>query len=163
MQLKKCFSLAIFIVIGVQIVTGQYKIGIQFTPDGTGVFIKEASGIAKQDLKTKIIKTVVTQAQITPANAPALDITSFAFSTDNKQLMVFTNTAKVWRYNTTGDYWVLDIASNKLVQLGKGKPSQSLMYAKFSPDGRKAAYVSGHNLFAEDIASGKITPLTVDG
>ena len=163
MQLKKCFSLAIFIVIGVQIVTGQYKIGTQFTLDGTGVFIKEAGGIAKQDLKSKQLTKVVTQAQITPANVPALDIASFAFSTDNKQVMIFTNTAKVWRYNTTGDYWVLDIPSNKLIKLGKGKPSQSLMYAKFSPDGRKAAYVSEHNLFAEDIASGKIAQLTTDG
>ena len=114
MRLKKCFSLAIFIIIGVQIVTGQYKIGIQFTPDGTGVFIKEAGGIAKQNLQTKQLTAFVTKAQLTPAGAPALDIASFAFSMDNQQLMVFTNTAKVWRYNTMGDYWVLNIASGKL-------------------------------------------------
>lgn len=163
MQIQKCFSLTICILMGVQMVLAQYKTGIQFTPDGTGVFLKEAGGIVSEDLKTRQKNTVVSKEQLTPANAPAVDIASFAFSGDNNNVLIFSNTAKVWRYNTTGDYWVLNIASNKLVQLGKGKPAQSLMYAKFSPDGKKAAYVSDHNLFTEDIETGKITPLTFDG
>ncbi len=37
------------------------------------------------------------------------------------------------------------------------------MFAKMSPDGRNAAYVSQHNLFVEDLTTGKIRQLTVDG
>jgi dipeptidyl-peptidase-4 len=37
------------------------------------------------------------------------------------------------------------------------------MFAKIAPDGKKAAYVSGHNLYSEDLATGKITQLTMDG
>ena len=37
------------------------------------------------------------------------------------------------------------------------------MFAKISPDGTKAAYTSEHNIYAEDLASGTITPLTTDG
>ncbi len=77
--------------------------------------------------------------------------------------MIFTNTAKVWRYHTRGDYWILDVMSNQLTQLGKGLPSQSLMFAKISPDGKNAAYVSEHNLYIEDLSSHKITQLTSDG
>ena len=35
--------------------------------------------------------------------------------------MIFTNTRRVWRYNTRGDYWVLDLPSGNR-QLGKSVP-----------------------------------------
>ena len=69
----------------------------------------------------------------------------------------------MWRYDTRGDYWVFDMQNKTLKQLGKGKPEASLMFAKFSPDGTKAAYVSGHNIYMEDLATGAIKPLTTDG
>ena len=37
------------------------------------------------------------------------------------------------------------------------------MFAKISPDGSKAAYVSKHNVYVEDLATNKITQLTKDG
>ncbi|MEI9933841.1 MAG: DPP IV N-terminal domain-containing protein [Ferruginibacter sp.] len=77
--------------------------------------------------------------------------------------LIFTNSAKVWRYHTRGDYWVLNLSQHTLTQLGKGLLSQSLMFAKFSPDGKNVAYVSEHNIYTEDISSGKITQLTVNG
>jgi dipeptidyl-peptidase-4 len=58
---------------------------------------------------------------------------------------------------------VLDLQNKSLWQLGKGKPSSSLMFAKISPDNTKAAYVSGHNIYMEDLATHKITALTRDG
>jgi dipeptidyl-peptidase 4 len=164
MHIKKWFLAALFLVAaGVQFALAQYKTGIQFTPDGNSYYVKEDGAIAKVTIKNSETVTIIKKEQLTPAGKEALDIASFAFSADNTKLLVFTNTAKVWRYNTRGDYWVLDIVTGKLTQLGKDKPAQSLMYAKFSPDGKKAGYVSGHNLFTEDIASGSITPLTVDG
>lgn len=164
MYFKRRFCLAFFIiVITVQCVNAQYKTLTQFTPDGNSYYRLQDGGISKMNIKTGQISTVVKEEQLTPIGLPALTIASFVFSTDNSKLLVFTNTAKVWRYNTTGDYWVLDIATNKLIPLAKGKPAQSLMYAKFSPDGKKVGYVSEHNLFVEDIATGKITQLTTDG
>lgn len=37
------------------------------------------------------------------------------------------------------------------------------MFAKFSPDASKVAYVSKHNIYVEDIATSAITQLTKDG
>ena len=85
------------------------------------------------------------------------------FSSDSKKVLLFTNTAKVWRHNTRGDYWVLDLATGKLKQLGKDLPAQSLMFAKFSPDASQVAYVSGHNIYNENLATGKQVQLTADG
>ncbi len=93
-----------------------------------------------------------------------LRVEEYAWSPDARMLLIFTNTQPVWRLNTRGDYWVLDRASGRLRQLGgnQAKPS-TLMFAKFSPDGGKVAYVRENNLYVEDLASGTITPLTTDG
>jgi dipeptidyl-peptidase-4 len=78
-------------------------------------------------------------------------------------MLVYTNSKKVWRLNTRGDYWVLDIASGKLTKLGGDAKPSTLMFAKFSPDGTKVGYVRENNIYVEDLASGKITQLTTDG
>eukprot|EP01136_Pigoraptor_vietnamica_P013454 Opistho-1_new@54471 len=80
-----------------------------------------------------------------------------------KKALIYTNTKRVWRQDSRGDYWVADIASNKLTQIGKGKPASSLMFAKFSPDASKVAYVSEHNIYVEDLATGEIKALTTNG
>ncbi len=164
MFLKKQFCVTLFVfIIGVTFTSAQYKTVIRFTPDGNSYYINDDVAISKINIKTGDTVSLIKKEQLTPAGETGLTIASFAFSVDNTKLLVFTNTAKVWRYKTRGDYWVLDFATKKLTQLGKGKPSQSLMYAKFSPDGKKAGYVSEHNLFTEDIATGKISQLTFDG
>ena len=65
-----------------------------------------------------------------------------------KRLLIFTNTRRVWRQNTRGDYWVLDLATKKLQKLGGNAAPSTLMFAKFSPDGSKVAYVREQNIYA---------------
>ncbi|RYE04387.1 MAG: S9 family peptidase, partial [Sphingobacteriaceae bacterium] len=60
-------------------------------------------------------------------------------------------------------YWVANLAAKTLKQIGSAQPVSSLMFAKFSPDASKVAYVSEHNIFSEDLASGKVSKLTSDG
>lgn len=141
----------------------QFHFGTQWSPDGNGIYLKNKDGIVLKDLKTGQEKTVVDKKLMVTSDGKAITPAAFYFSNDNSHLLVMTNTAKVWRYHTRGDYWVLDMASGKVHQLGKDRPSQSLMYAKFSPDGKRVAYVSEHNVFAEDVASGKVAQLTSDG
>ena len=59
---------------------------------------------------------------------------NFTFSTDGQRVLLYTNSKRVWRQNTKGDYWVLEVATGKLRKLGgsEAKPS-TLMFAKFSP------------------------------
>ncbi|MDA3904756.1 MAG: S9 family peptidase, partial [Bacteroidales bacterium] len=92
-----------------------------------------------------------------------LGISNYQFSKDGNYLMIFTNTKKVWRNNTRGDYWVLNIHSAKLTQLGRDLPLSSLMFAKFSPDSKRIAYVSEKNIYVEDVAGGNIEQLSFDG
>lgn len=137
---------------------------INWTAEGNGYFLVQNGNIVQIDIASGRETILVKREQLIPQGRPApLSFNIYSFSANGDKLLIYTNTAKVWRYNTRGDYWLLDIPSNKLVQLGKGRPSQSLMFAKISPDGKKAAYVSGHNIYSEDLASHQVIPLTKDG
>lgn len=134
----------------------------QWVNDGGHSFYRaEKSGIVQYTLPEMSRKIIVDSAALTPAEAKSpLPIRSFAFSDDGNKVLVYNNTRRVWRTDSRGDYWVLDRKSGALRQIGKGRPEASLMFAKFSPDAAKVAYVSERNLYVEDLASGKITPLT---
>lgn len=107
---------------------------------------------------------LVSADRLVPAGeTKPLSISNYEWSADNTKLLVFTNTRKVWRYHTRGDYWVLDLQSGKLTQLGKSIERTTMMFAKFSPDATRVAYVSKNNIYVENIKSGAITPLTSDG
>jgi dipeptidyl-peptidase-4 len=98
-----------------------------------------------------------------PGAVPAVSIDDYVWSDDGSRLLVFTNTQKVWRQNTRGDYWVLHLKSGDLKQLGSGAPPSSLMFAKFSPDATRVGYVRGNNIYIERLDDGRITQLTTDG
>lgn len=137
---------------------------INWTSDGNSTLSLKEGNIVKTDIKSHNQTVLVKKEQLIPAGATTpLLFNIYSFSPDYRMLLIFTNTAKVWRYHTRGDYWVLDLSTNQLSQLGKTLPSQSLMFAKISPDGKQAAYVSEHNLYTEDLSTHIIKALTVDG
>ena len=90
-------------------------------------------------------------------------VRSISWSADNKKVLIYNNTRRVWRYDTRGDYWVLNLETGALRQLGKERPEATLMFAKFSPDGTRVAYVPENNIYVEDVESGQVTQLTNDG
>ena len=120
--------------------------------------------IVRYDAKTGNKKILVSAKQLIPANeTKPLSIANYEWSNDDGKLLIFTNTRRVWRYNTRGDYWVLNLSTGKLQQVGKNAESTSLMFAKFSPDASRVAYVSKQNIYVEDLATGKNTQITTDG
>ena len=142
----------------------QSKEDITWSKNGDSFYNTENNSIFEYQLPSFEKKVIVDSLQLIPkGQKKALAISSFTFGNDEKKLLIFTNTKKVWRRNTRGDYWVLDMNNRTLLQLGKGMPASSLMFAKISPDGTKAAYVSEHNVYVEDLATNKIAPLTKDG
>jgi dipeptidyl-peptidase-4 len=121
--------------------------------------------LVRYDAATGKREVWVSAARLIPqGDSMPLAVEDYSISPDGKQLLVFTNSQKVWRENTRGDFWALDLASNRLQKLGGGsaKPS-TLMFAKFAPDGRRVAYVRENNLYVENLANGAITQLTRDG
>ena len=108
---------------------------------------------------------VLTASRLIPrGESSPIDVEDYTWSPDGGRLLVYTNSARVWRENTRGDYWLVDLAGGVPRKLGgaSAKPS-TLMFATFSPDGGRVAYVRENNLYVEDLATGRVTALTRDG
>jgi len=142
----------------------------QWQTDGSGYLTLEPSAagkgldIVRYDAATGA-KTILVSAQsLTPPGASSpLVIEQFDLSPDGRRLLVFTNSERVWRSNTRGDYWVFDLERAKLQKLGGDAKPSTLMFAKFSPDATRVGYVRENNLYVESLADSRITQLTSDG
>ncbi len=121
--------------------------------------------VIRIDLADPAVEQVlVTSEMLTPAGAEKpLSIDSYQWSKDKTKLLIFTNTVRVWRYNTRGDFWVLDLPSKELKQVGGSVPASSLMFAKFSPDANHVAYVHENDLYIHDMTDDSINRLTDTG
>ncbi|MEG3658483.1 S9 family peptidase [Arenibacter palladensis] len=150
---------------------GQKGFGpVRWMKDNKGYSTLEANNeiggrdIVKYDAKSGARSVLVSAAQLIPQDKKEpITISDYQWSLDNNKILLFTNTRKVWRYHTRGDYWVLDLKTNKLARLGRSLPSATLMFAKFSPDASKVAYVSELNIYSESLEDHKIDQLTKDG
>lgn len=127
------------------------------TPGGPRELIRYDTASARRDV-------LVSLARLTPKGATTpLEIADYAWSADGKRLLIFTNTKRVWRINSRGDYWVLDLPSGDLKKLGRDATPSTLMFAKFTPDGRRVGYVRENDIYVEDIADGRVVRLTRGG
>ncbi len=145
---------------------------LRWTSDGKAYTTLEPSAgagggrdLVRYDAASGRRSVVVSAERLSPSGGGApVEIEDYQLSTDGRRALIFTNARRVWRQYTRGDYWTFDIASGALRKLGgRGIPSSTLMFAKFSPDGGRVAYVRANNLYVEDLASGAITALTNDG
>src|SRR5262249_5847302 len=86
---------------------------------------KDAQDIVRYDAAGGEKSVLVPAERLIPRGASApLAIDQFDFSEDEQKLLIFTNSQRVWRSNTRGDYWVLDLKSWDLRRLGgNAKPS----------------------------------------
>ncbi len=120
--------------------------------------------LVKYDAASGEREVLVSAAQLVPEGATRpLGIQNYEWSPDGSKLLIYTNSKRVWRFNSRGDYWVLDLETGTLRQMGADRPESSLMYGKFDPSGGHFGYVSENDLFVENIATGDVKRLTADG
>ncbi len=110
-------------------------------------------------------KVLVSYEKLIPkGDKEPLTVESYQWSKDGKWLMVFTNGEQVWRSRSRGDFWLLNLETDSLYQLGgENIEAKKLMFAKFSPDSSKVAYVRDNNIYMEKVGSKAVTALTTDG
>ena len=164
MHYKKMAILLVVILFSFCTAMAQPPSGIHWSKNGNGYYTYANGEISYNNLLDNSKLVVINKKQLTPVGSDIpLSVRNFFFSNDESKLLIYTNSKKVWRYDTKGDYWLLNLNDQSLKQLGKGKPASSLMFAKFSPDDKKVAYVSDYNIYVEDLATNKIQALTNGG
>ncbi len=116
------------------------------------------------DLNSGLQETIVPEQWLVPAgDSKALNVEDYEFSDNGSKLLIYTNSKKVWRVNSRGDYWVLDLSNRELKKLGGDFQPSTLMFATFSPDGKRVCFVHKNNLYAQDLIDFHVTPLTTNG
>lgn len=143
---------------------------VRWQQDGSGYLALEPAAnnrevveLVRHDAASGERTVMIPTDKLIPAGATApLSIEGFDLSGDEQKVLIFTNSARVWRSNTRGDYWVVDLKTWNMKKLGGDAKPSTLMFAKFSPDGTRVAYVRENNIYIEDLG-GAIKQITSDG
>lgn len=134
-----------------------------YTTTQTSKGSQGGSDIVRVDAEGKSEVLVAAEKLIPPDGKTPLSIEGYELSKDFDVAVIYTNSAKVWRLNTRGDYWTYRRSTGKLTKIGSDSKPSSLMFAKLSPDAKQVGYVRENNLYAEPIEGGAATQLTTDG
>lgn len=126
--------------------------------------VNSASELVKYNSNSRKREVFLPAQELIPEGmTEPVRIEDFSLSADESKVLIFTNSRRVWRSNTKGDYWVYDFDTGKLKQMGAGFSPSSLMFAKFSDDNKYVGYVHDFNIYQEDFKTGKVSQLTFDG
>jgi dipeptidyl-peptidase-4 len=140
------------------------KSGDAFSKIERSTTVQDGTDLVSYDAATNARTVLLAAEKLVPkGETKPLPLNSYEWSADNQKMLIYTNSKKVWRLNTRGDYWILDIASGNLTKLGGDAKPSTMMFAKFSPDGTRVGYVRENNIYVQTLADGKITQLTTDG
>lgn len=124
--------------------------------------LRDAFTLVAEDAATGRQEVLADSAALVPPGASAaIEIEGYQFSGDERKVLVYTSSQPVWRANTKGLYYVLDLDRRTLTPVSTRPGWQ--MFAKFSPDGTRVGFVRDHDLYVADLATGRETRLTHDG
>ena len=139
---------------------------IRWAPDGQSyTHVEQSSGatdLYQVDAVSGSQERLVAGTDLVPQGSAApIRIESYQFSADRSKLLIFTNSQRVWRRNTKGEYFVWDFGTKRLLPVSQQAGLQ--MFAKFSPEGTLVGFVRDNDLFVSDFAEGREWRITQDG
>ena len=127
---------------------GQHGTSVKWLPGGGSTTLAPAKGggsdIVRVDAAGKREVLVPANKLVPPDAKQPLAIHGYELSKDRDVVLIYTNSVKVWRANTRGDYWTFRRSTGALAKIGSDAPASSLMFAKLSPDGARVGYVRGN-------------------
>src|SRR4051812_30635122 len=101
----KLFSLLFFLYLFIS-ASAQNNEDILWSSKGDRFYNTENNSIVEYLLPSFQKKILVDSIQLIPEGKDkALRIRSFSISDDGKKVLLYTNSKKVWRRDTRGDYW----------------------------------------------------------
>ena len=126
--------------------------------------VKGSMDLVRYQIDTNARDILLSADKLIPkGETKPLEIHGYDWPADGRRVLIYTNSEKVWRLNTRGDYWVFEPATGKLTKIGGDAKPATLMFAKLSPDASRVGYVRENDLYVENVDTGKITRLTSNG
>lgn len=143
----------------------EYVWGINWMNDGAFYSSMERNeksvNIIKNSIKTgEKVSTIVNGESLIPANQKApIDFDGYEFNSDESKILFTTETEGIYRRSSKSVYYLYDVKSTKIQPLSGGKQ----MFATYSPDANKVAFVKENNLYFKNLSSNKEIQITKDG
>lgn len=88
-------------------------------------------------------------------------VSSYEFSSDEKNIMLAIDEESIWRRSTLAHYYLYNIENNTLKLVAD--TNTKLHFAFLSEDGQKVLFARDCDLFYQDMNTGKVTQITHDG
>ena len=135
---------------------------IQHLSDGEHYTVFKDSKINEYEYKTgEFTKTILDlKAFVNPETQKNLNLDDYAISNDGNYILLISDTKQIYRHSNESNNYVLNLKTNKLINLNKTK-RQSL--ATFSPTSDKIAYLIDNNIFCLDLKTNETIQITSDG
>ncbi len=127
---------------------GQYYSAREVQPDGEVILVK------------KDILSGETVEQIVSSRTLGFSFDDYEFSADEQKIIFPQETQAIYRRSSESIFYVYDLKDNAIQQVANG---EHVMYATFSPDASKIAYVRENNLYMANLADLQEVQITFDG
>jgi len=136
--------------------------GLVSMNDGVHYTVRESDAINQYRYDDgAFVQTILNKENLIPKGAETpLRINSYVFSTDERKILIATNTSSIYRHSSQSDYYVFNRDDQMLYQVSTNGKQQ---LADFSPDGNLVAFVRDNNLYLSDYRNGIETQITTDG
>ncbi|RSK42659.1 S9 family peptidase [Hymenobacter perfusus] len=136
--------------------------GFNWMKDGRFYSSLSKGDLVQNDVTTgQPVQTLVAAQDLTlPGQTQPLQVDGYSFNADETNILFSTDTEAIYRRSSKSFFFVYDRASKKLTPLSAGGKQ---LYATFSPDGKRVAFVRDNNLYVTDLATMRETAVTTDG
>ncbi len=118
--------------------------------------ITGSTSIDAYDYKTlEKVNTIVSSVDLADVHS----FSKYAFTKDEKKILLATEVEPIFRRSTLGIYYVYDVGSKSVIKISENK----IQEPSVSPSGKEVAYVFENNIYIFDLASKKTRQITDDG
>ncbi len=132
--------------------------GFNFLQDGKHYVRLEDKQINSYDITTG--KKAETLFDLSQVQSDVMKVSGYSLSDDESQMLIRSRTESIYRRSAKSIYHVYQRGATEMTPLF---PDEKVMYASFSPDGTKVAFVYDNNVYYRELSSGIITQVTHDG
>lgn len=138
--------------------------GLRSMKDGLHYTVLEkgetGNQLIKYDYKSAKKTATLIEAEDLKYNGEKISMDAYQFSSDESKVLIANQVEAIYRRSSKAFYYIYHFKSKKLERLFEGSKQ---LYADFSPQGDKVAFVVDNNLYYKDLESSKTVQITQDG